>query len=467
MRKLLLASTAVAFGFAGGQAMAAGPLPPTWSQGAAVTAPSGGANASAFDNLSAAGYYTKGALPAPTPGSVVVRFNGRVEFFASVENQTGDTNTVDGGVYKNQPYRTTGYFRFYSGVDGMTTFGLRYGAAAEIRFNPSVTHASPTSGGASGATADRTAYIRRAFAYIGGDWGAIHFGQEDGPVGMLDAGVTTFQGFDEGGLNGDITAYTYNIGVFPFPSGSGNEYTTSKIIYMSPQIAGFDFMASFEPSDTNLNLAGAGAIDIAVPGSQALSSAPGTDAADLFRRRNTYEVGVRYQGAFGPAGIYAIATYMGSGRVLPTSPTIYHTDNLGLFFGGLAVNFAGFRVGGAYMTGAVNNNMALKVDGQTNESSWLVGAQYKMGPMTVGAAYVDDISGGALAADGGPLPSQRHMNAVNVGGTYVVAPGLVAWVSATYAHKHQGGFDFLSGTLGPANNSTEIKVLAIGGQVRW
>ena len=279
MRKLLLASAAVIGGAACGQVMAqttvntAVPLPPTWTEAPVPTAPSGisGANS----NLSGQGFYTKGPLPAPTPGSVVVRFNGRVVFygFASNSSTQSITTFVDGKAVasrKSQPYGTIGYAQFYQGVDGLTTTGLRYGASVEIRVNAGTASASTTSGGASGATAAQTLYVRRAFAYLGGaNWGAVHFGQDDGPMGLMEGGVTTFQTYNDGGWNDDLN----DIGnpstpVFPFPTGIGNEYTTSKVVYLSPQIAGFDFAASFEPDDNPLN----DAINDALPGSPQLST---------------------------------------------------------------------------------------------------------------------------------------------------------------------------------------------------
>ncbi|MBV8703932.1 MAG: hypothetical protein JO118_09505, partial [Acetobacteraceae bacterium] len=219
MRKLLLASVAVLGGLASGQAIAQtsglrvgseipaptpGPLPPTWIEGPQPTAPSGIAGANS--NLSAQGFYTSGPLPAPTPGSIVVRFNGRVVFYGYVDSATSNT----GGGRKTQPYGTLGYLRLYPGVDGMTSGGLRYGAAAEIRIGQSYSNASTTSGGASGATygsptttivtgsgaASSFTYVpgtqlimRRAFLYLGGNWGAMHFGQDDGAISLLDAGV--------------------------------------------------------------------------------------------------------------------------------------------------------------------------------------------------------------------------------------------------------------------------------------
>ncbi len=152
MRKLLLGSAAVLGAGLAGPAIAqttttGTALPPTWTEGPLPTAPSGiGAG---NNNLNAQGFYTPGPMVAPTPGSIVVHFNGRVVWYAFAENETSDVN-ANGS--KAQPYGTLGYFRFYPGVDAMAANGLRYGAGVEIREQISYSNASATSGGASGAT---------------------------------------------------------------------------------------------------------------------------------------------------------------------------------------------------------------------------------------------------------------------------------------------------------------------------
>jgi predicted porin len=309
-------------------------------------------------------------------------------------------------------------------------------------------------------------YVRRAFAYIGGNWGAFHFGQDDGPLGLMDAGVTTFQTYNDGGWNDDLNAPPIgpDIPVFPFPSAIGNEYATSKVVYLSPQIAGFDFAGSFEPDDNPLN-------DV-VGGAAALSPqlSTGLLPGEVARRRNTYEVAGRYQGALGPAGLYVMAGYVGSGVVGPgagaTAP-VAKFDGLGAEMGGVAVNFGGLRVGGSVITGRMNNQMALLVSGGSKMFGYLGGVQYTLGPMTVGASYMNVLSAGALNAEGGPLPSQRREGGINVGGTYVIAPGLLGWLSASYGQRYQGGFNFSTSTLGPDANNVRFEAIALGGMVRW
>lgn len=487
MRKLLLASAAVFGGFVGGQAMAqvpapvAAPLPPTWTEGGKLTAPSGVAGAN--DNVNSQGYYTKGPVPEPTPGSITVRWQGRVIAYgylqsssaeryvtpATTSRSVGIVNGVPGIVtttnpavnHETAPYGIIGYARFYTGMDGMTTGGLRYGGAVEIRVNTGLnTGASTESGGSSGATASQTLYIRRAFVYIGGNWGAVHLGQDDGPVSLLDAGVTTFQTFNDGGLNDDLNASAGAIYIWPFLSGIGNEYTTSKIVYLSPLVYGFDFMASFEPNPNPLN-------DVtSYLSTNAPAISTGLASSEVNRRRNTYEVGLRYQQAVGPASVYAFGSFTGSGRTSPGYAGAPAYDNLNIWFGGAAINFAGLRVGGAIQSGAVNNQMGLKLDGMPNETAYTLGTQYTVGPMTVGAAYLQDFTGGSSAAYS-LTRSTRHQWAIEVGGTYVIAPGLLGFLSASYVHRYQGGYNFITGGTGSAGNNYDSKQVALGALVRW
>ncbi|MDQ2801694.1 MAG: porin, partial [Pseudomonadota bacterium] len=97
---------------------------------------------------------------------------------------------------------------------------------------------------------------------------------------------------------------------------------------------------------------------------------------------------------------------------------------------------------------------------------------YTLGPLTVGASYMNVLSAGAVSATGGPLLSQRREGGINVGGTYVIAPGLLGWVSATYGQRYQGGYNFNSSSLNTATsvgagNNVHFEAVAIGGAVKW
>ena len=98
--------------------------------------------------------------------------------------------------------------------------------------------------------------MRRAFTYIAGDqWGIVRAGQADGIISLFDNGVTTFQFLPTNNLqNGDDFAALTPAGAsvpFFFLSGTGNEYANTKLVYLSPQIAGVDFGIQDAPNTSN------------------------------------------------------------------------------------------------------------------------------------------------------------------------------------------------------------------------
>ena len=80
----------------------------------------------------------------PAPGTVVIRFNGKVEAdvgagFTSLDKVTVPPGTAafpaSGGTYKTNPIAVGSYMRLYPGFDGMSANGIRYGAQIELREN--------------------------------------------------------------------------------------------------------------------------------------------------------------------------------------------------------------------------------------------------------------------------------------------------------------------------------------------
>src|SRR5271165_3960700 len=271
MRKLLLASAAAigatvgTMGFASAQTTNLPPaitltpnpaaLTPSPTGGGVIWAPQSGAGANNNNNYQAT-MLPPGPTANPVPGSVVVRIGGRVNFYAALESSSLDTVNGVGknnvGAAKLNPYQTLGYARIYTGVDGMATNGLRYGAAIEIRANASTANGSTTNNQSSASTTATTLFVRRDFIYAGtAQSGIIRVGTGDGPFGIFDNGVTTSQGFNDGAWNGDLPAAIPSNAqpVFPFLTQQGAEYGSARIVYLSPQLAGFDFGVMWSPNN--------------------------------------------------------------------------------------------------------------------------------------------------------------------------------------------------------------------------
>ncbi len=101
--------------------------------------------------------------------------------------------------------------------------------------------------------------------------------------------------------------------------------------------------------------------------------------------------------------------------------------------------------------------------GSAGAKAWLLGAQYTFGPATVGTSIFN------FQSQGSPAPagiSQRSETGFAVGGNYVLAPGLVLYRRYLYGTRHQGDFNFATGTPGSANNNTRAQEVNVGTVVK-
>jgi hypothetical protein len=479
--------------------------------------------ATANDNNNAQAAARPGALANPTPGTIVIHIGGRVHTgfkstWSSVDERfaTAPAGSSTTGVVKLEPNAFYSYARLYFGADAMATNGLRYGAAIEIRQNFIGQPPGNTSSNASASSSASTLFVRRAFTYVAGDqWGIVRAGQADGLISLYDNGVTTFQYLPTNNLqNGDDygSLVPGNASVpFFFLSGAGNEYTVTKFVYLSPQIAGFDFGLQYSPTLSNgygistgnpfngLLTNGTGvSCSVANSGCATLSSGPG--ANDGSHVVNWTSVGARYQGTLGGVGVLAYAAYGFSGHTQYTGPQIFTptgainsngTTNLGVSSlvvgtgasaryigsyngtfqglsygnGGVAVTYAGFTIGANVIGGRINGQLGLVPQHGVSEIAYMVGAKYVYGPFVIGiAAERGDYQGSVNLAG----LSQRRGQAIDVGVGYTVAPGFSVYAEYQYNTLYQGGFNFVTSGIGSnANNTATSQGILLGNVVNF
>ena len=319
MRKLLLASVATLGASAAmvGMAFAQGAPAMNDLQGHMATPESGGSYTFG-DNNYMSGTMQKGAVANPTPGTMVIRIGVRV--FVNASENFSNLNKV--GTDKLSPTQFAEYMRIYPGVDAMATNGLRYGAAVELRQNFGAPTGTTGANGGTGYTSTQTVYVRRAFAYVAGDsWGIVRFGEMDGLIGTYDnGGQTTGVYLSPTGtiVGGDLQSMgPGNAYMTPFfAAQSGNEYGNTKVVYLSPNLSGFDFGFQYAPNPFNGYAIGAGGCASAAGGGACpnLSSTATINGGSFgSRTENQYAVGARYSGVLGGVGILAYGVYMGSG----------------------------------------------------------------------------------------------------------------------------------------------------------
>ena len=472
----------------------------------------------------------------PTPGTVTVRLNGRFREYAyGVDNGalrtsnygvTGVNGTTTGsgaavgtgatgatsltqGSNRLGNYGFGGYARLYPGFDGVAANGLKYGASLEIRQDNSFGAGGGVNGSVSGSNSRRgLLYFRREWGYIGTDrLGTLRFGASDQPTSLYIVG--TGENFDDGGLNGDLPAFTANGGInFPFED-VGNFYSTDKAVYLSPQFYGFDGGVSFEPSTSAVGLdnsgcGGPGTFGTAFATSSGpATAAPGCDdlastsTADYSRRKDTYEALGRYRGTFGPIGVVGTAAYIGSGRVQDSGvvgstidPKRVQLEDLSVGDFGASVTYGGLQVGGHYEFGRFNipgggGPSGLLTKGQPNSAAYTVTASYTIGPVIFGAAFLEDwyqgnqqsatnasSTGVSLLVPGGVTGGQRRDMGVSAGGTYSLSPGVALYLSYIFTESRQRGYNFVTqasnvGLASDVHNKLDQSVLAVGTSFAW
>ena len=410
------------------------------------------------DNNNTAAVLRPGVLANPTPGTIVVHVNGRIEtgfagIWSSADQRaftapagspgaapitsigTGGTSVstaqaailgVNGtGTAKLQPQGMYSSARLYFGADAMATNGLRYGAGIEVRQNFSGLLRS-----ASTYSSLETLFVRRAFTYIADDQlGILRAGQADGIIGLFDNGVTTFQYSPTNNLqNGDgfaaVTPGNTNVPFF-FLSGAGAEYTNTKLVYLSPQFAGVSFGIQYAPSISNhtapipppmvrsgnqLPVAASARGSSAPPRRQGVPTCRLVLVFWMARAINQTAIGARYQGVFGEVGVLAYAAYEFSGHADYTGATTAailgntvagskfngQYDGLNFGNGGVALTYGGFTVGGNVIGGRLNGLLALTPQNGVDEIAYMFGAKYVAGPLVVGVAAERGNSQGAV-----------------------------------------------------------------------
>ncbi len=400
---------------------------------------------------------------APAPGTVVVHFNGNFTYqFAEV----GAENNAAAGV-KYASTDTVGYLRLYPGFDAMTTGGLQYGFVGELRDTaalPNGAGVNGTSSANSAGTATPSAngsvglYIRRAYGYIGNATsGFVRFGQGDGAFSLLSYG--DLEAFGDGqqwnselGLSAITPVKVNNIFAV-----SGAFYTTSKITYISPSFAGFNFAVGYEPNSNGLS-----------EGVSALSSESSIAGGSNNRRRNTIDAMVGYSTTMDGVGVKASAGYFDASPLGDTT-TAQPYKNMGIAQFGGQVAFAGAVVGANYKYGSVNDGLAFKTAGQRNDSDFLVSGTYTMGPVILGASYFLNQSAGAHTAITPTIAKTETTDGLAVGANYAVSPNLNLFTQYLYGQIHQPGATFKDGTnlaVG-GKGKYHTNAISVGATVKW
>lgn len=297
-------------------------------------------------------------------------------------------------------------------VDGRAANGMTYGAVIEFQMDNIA---------GSGSTVD----LDEAYGFLRfPNFGELRFGQEDNAASLLQV-----RGPASNALGGDGEWWRF-INQTGLP-GTSNMYLTSgindgndatKVIYLSPQFAGFDFALSYGANQ---------------------GEGRRTDAQrDRTTNENEWAAAVRYRGTFGPVGLA-----VGFGAMGADSPKLTGTgeilaanvrgQQILAYTTGAAIRAYGFAFGGEFTWGSYNGTVGRNAlaPGLDDSYHYLLGGTYTMGPVVFGAVFgqafqdngtrVTRNAAGAITALQ-DVEDRRH-TIWGIGAAYNLAPGLILY----------------------------------------
>jgi predicted porin len=349
-------------------------------------------------------------------------------------------------------------------VEGKTANGLTYGSTFELQVDYNRGNTANTSSKTQLDTDEMYVWLASP------TMGQLRFGDEDGVVlGALLTGFVT--NFGTGGVDGD---WGDNV------IGSNNRATyiaggylsdSTKVIYTSPQFFGFDFGASFafnnnEGEDTGCST------DVVAPvcdratayNYSTINGVAGTAA----RIRNERQAAIRYRGSFAGVGLQANVGYIGSDVTSNIGGP--SAKGLDVFSAGIQATAYGFLIGGNYTFGDGQMGLGLlnrptpgtRLDTRGFQTIF-AGASYTIAGLTVGANFANTRGAGNQTV----TTSARNDRIWSVGANYTLAPGLQLVAEYNNIKRNEDGFDFGAGAVGTQNNTTQADVILVGTRIAF
>ncbi len=238
--------------------------------------------------------------------------------------------------------------------------------------------------------------IDQQFLFVEGSFGRLVMGSENSAPYLMSITVPSAgAGLDSGdlpnwiaGMNGFLINTANNF--------AADEDSSEKVSYFTPRFAGFQLGVSYVPQLQE---------DIDAP-------ANNNDAT----RDDAFGVAVNFDHEFGDFTLGASAGYMHYGDDAAAAGEA--PENLAF---GLSLGYGGFTVAGAYND--LNDSVAGDIE------SFGIGALYDAGPFSVSLGYIYGEDKGA----------DSDSNAFELGGSYVLGPGVSAVGSIFYGEQETAG----------------------------
>jgi predicted porin len=328
---------------------------------------------------------------------------------------TGTALTSAKGRQRND-FRTEAELNVYA--DGIAANGMRYGAVFELQMD----NVTTPSGQGSGTGVD----YDELYGFVKGGWGELRFGQEDTAASLMQVRrpsvlwMGTDDAWDEFTVN--------QPGGTPYVmSGMNDGNDATKIIYLSPQMMGFDVGLSYAPN--------------MFEGENFLNPTSTTGfQRDYTGLTNQITGALRYRGTFGDIGV--ATSFVANWADAPKSAAngtdlINKPQNVSAYSAGLVVRAYGFAVGGEYTWGNYNGSapgQAALNKGLDGSNHWIGSGTYTIGAFSIGAMYGkgtqdNGTASGQLGQTAGTALEDREQTYLGFGVAYVLAPGMTLFAN--------------------------------------
>jgi len=254
--------------------------------------------------------------------------------------------------------------------------------------------------------------IDEQYLYLQGSFGRIEMGTDNGAAYRMHYGIASKGiGIDEGdvanwvaGVNGNLRRTNQGVAI---------ENDQNKLTYFSPRINGFQFGASYMPSSEDINDDNPGAD-------------PGQEADT--ERDNAWTVAANYTGSFDALSLKASLTYTDAGD----DGAIVGDETA--MSAGIQLGFGGFTASFAYGEHERDDDPAGAAVPQ-DVNIFGFGLAYSAGPAGVSVAYIR----------GEDSENNLNQDALELGASYAIGPGVTAKGSVYYAAGEDTGADVANG----------------------
>jgi predicted porin len=315
-------------------------------------------------------------------------------------------------------------FRFVITPTAKADNGLEYGARLRVRADNS--NATPTNTGTTNVTVantNRTLTQDRSYIFARGGFGTVQVGTINGlsdEYGFIGPNLEGIAGSADNGTL-DFTAGTTGVAgrATNFRNlVSGNAAT--RLVYLTPTIAGFQGGVAYMPrSEDAQNVINRQKYNTAING---LGTVTG-----LFQ--DVVEVGGIYSREIGPVALEASAFYeFGQATKDRFGAAFQDFKDLNSYNIAANVGFAGFKVGAMYRNAGKSGYCKGVGCGGADQETWIVGANYTLGPVILAANYQRYEDAGNDPSD----PGNSQLDLYQAGVTYTVAPGLTTGLEYSY-----------------------------------